>query len=363
MPEDENGSFEIYVENIDGNFIIIRVNAEYTIHQIKEAIERRTDIPVANQRLIYKGTPMEDSKTVSTYNVPREGGCTARTLSITVLHVSAHVADHNPRRTNSDTIPLGHLERTMSTKQAMSRAQDVLHLVESRTPSTHTTGRMPCPPSRYYHTINGSGKAYFVLVGGEGPYVDPMKRGMEHTSLTMVGQAYAKLRRHFPRSQIIVIAQLAQHLAWLREGPFRYDFMKEAAPHHIATIEEACQLLLEEGGAHYDGEDVHAATVWSVLIGQYQTSPQPRNWYRTWNVEEAMVGPRMANDEDDEGEGEGEDEGDVQGCPPPAVTSLLETVVGMGFERGLVEYVYHTHGHPHMEPTRCNSRRILLATF
>lgn len=123
---------------------------------------------------------------------------------------------------------------------------------------------------------------YFVLVGGEHPDLGGAYGawGIEHCSLKHIGQAYDRLRKHFPRSQIIVIAQLAETLAHLSksaetgesriapEGSCEPAASRALWQFHRDLVRHACEKLLEEGGAQYDGVSVNAGTILSVLLGE-----------------------------------------------------------------------------------------------
>mmetsp|Transcript_137954 Transcript_137954/g.440607 ORF Transcript_137954/g.440607 Transcript_137954/m.440607 type:complete len:601 (+) Transcript_137954:891-2693(+) len=128
------------------------------------------------------------------------------------------------------------------------------------------------------------GDAWLVLVGGEhggimradaratrpGPFL------AGHCSLEWVGFAYSRLKKFFGRDRIIVIAQLAETLEWLREAS-----VDEASAARLAgrpsllamlrrrsqVMQDACKELLEDGGADYDGIDVNASTLLRVLKG------------------------------------------------------------------------------------------------
>ena len=98
---------------------------------------------------------------------------------------------------------------------AAFRRHNHLPMQAPQPPRCAAPTRSPMPASRYFDSKGGEKRPYFVLVGGEGPCEDPLKRSFEHSSLCQIGDAYARLRKHFPREQIIVIAQLQDHLVWL----------------------------------------------------------------------------------------------------------------------------------------------------
>lgn len=126
------------------------------------------------------------------------------------------------------------------------------------------------------------GVPYFVLVGGEHPDLGGAlgEWGVEHCSLRHVGQAYACLRRHFARSQVIVVAQLAEALAHLQQsadtglpaiapaGSAEPSASQALWRFHLDRTREACAQLMADGGAQYDGPAVNAGTVLGVLRGE-----------------------------------------------------------------------------------------------
>jgi hypothetical protein len=139
--------------------------------------------------------------------------------------------------------------------------------------------------------------AYWVLIGGEapsqhGPGVAYHERNFEHTSVSFVGEAYSALRKAgVPRIQIITIVQLQDYLEQLRRGAQRkpspdsgesIEWVDNGIPaayyeSQLQRTEAACQLLLDEGGADYDFEDVNPSTVWEVLLGEQQQQGQTQN--------------------------------------------------------------------------------------
>ena len=56
-------------------------------------------------------------------------------------------------------------------------------------------------------------------------------------------------------------------MRWLETGPFRHKCMEAGAQRQLSHLKNACRQLIAEGGAHYDGTDVNAATIWAVLLG------------------------------------------------------------------------------------------------
>lgn len=110
----------------------------------------------------------------------------------------------------------------------------------------------------------GDGEAWFVLCGGE---AEEMVGELQHTSIVYLGRAYEQLRSAgVSRERIIVIGQLEEYRTFLRAG--LPGIIPEAVfRHQLEATEEACRRLIAEGGADYDGRDVHPATLRRVLLG------------------------------------------------------------------------------------------------
>ena len=119
------------------------------------------------------------------------------------------------------------------------------------------------------------GAPCWVLTGAEAHScqgVSYEKRELSHTSLIFIGHAYGQLRHAgVPRSQIIVIAQLQDYLTFLTlgaDGKLGAGMPSAAFQFQKRQVEQSCALLMAEGGAHYDGEDVNPSTFMDVLLGQ-----------------------------------------------------------------------------------------------
>lgn len=132
------------------------------------------------------------------------------------------------------------------------------------------------------------GEAWLVLIGGEhgGIMREDPKRTRPgpflagHCSMQWIGKAYDRLADFFGRERVIVIAQLAETLSWLREASASEDAAERLAGRasllqmlrtRLAEVEHDCSRLISEGGADYDGADVNAATVLRVLRGDVRS--------------------------------------------------------------------------------------------
>ena len=133
----------------------------------------------------------------------------------------------------------------------------------------------------------------------EGTRAGPYLAG--HCSLHWIGRVYSKLKSFFGREKVIVVAQLRETLQWLRaasvdeesarrlagRGSFlpmlrldRADLVTCELRQQLAEVQESCQDLLADGGAHYDGQEVNPATVLRALCGEGHPSI-PRSGVRS----------------------------------------------------------------------------------
>ncbi|CAE8589593.1 unnamed protein product, partial [Polarella glacialis] len=129
--------------------------------------------------------------------------------------------------------------------------------------------------------------AWLVLVGGEygGAMVPDLLRTRPgkylggHCSLQTIGRTYERLLPWFGPEKIIVIAQLRETLEWLEDvgsskerckevtGKDNVEFL-ETMRRRLEETRRDCRVLLENGGADYDGRDVNVLTVLKVLKGE-----------------------------------------------------------------------------------------------
>jgi len=67
----KEGDFQIFLKTLVGSSIVLNINSENTIEQIKHKIWEKERLPIHALRIIFQGKELEDKRTADFYDIKK----------------------------------------------------------------------------------------------------------------------------------------------------------------------------------------------------------------------------------------------------------------------------------------------------